>query len=77
MLTPIFCSPFQAPRAADPPGEGPGRPGGHQLAADPLPPLHLRHRLLQHLERGQNLWKGEESGGGGEAEEMEGGGGLD
>lgn len=67
---PILCSgdsqrPFslslQAPCPADPSVKGTPGPGDHQLAAGSLHHAHLHHYLLQHLERSQNVWQGEDS----------------
>lgn len=56
----LSVSSLQAPHPADPPVGGAPGPGGHQLAARPLHHADLHHCLLQHLERRQNIWQGEE-----------------
>lgn len=53
-----LISSLQSPGVAGPPLPRSAPAGLCQLAAGPLPALHLYHRLLQHLERSQDVWKG-------------------
>lgn len=49
---------LQSPGVEGPPLPRSTPAGLCQLAAGPLPALHLHHRLLQHLEGSQDVWKG-------------------
>lgn len=51
---------LQEESPGDPQIRGSVRHRGDPLAAAPLPLPHLHHRLLQPVERGENLWEGEE-----------------
>lgn len=53
-----LVSSLQSPGVAGPPLPRSAPAGLCQLAAGPLPALHLHHHLLQHLERSQDVWKG-------------------
>lgn len=55
---PSIMSSRQSPGVAGPPLPRPAPAWPCQLAAGPLPALHLHHCLLQHLERSQDVWKG-------------------
>lgn len=53
-----LVSSLQSPGVAGSPLPRSAPAGLCQLAAGPLPALHLHHRLLQHLEGSQDVWKG-------------------